>query len=298
MMNRLAPVLLLAASLTGQVTPIPYFAGTYTEEFDQLALQGPCSPRVFGNRGDFCTPGFNGVMVTYGWLVYVGYALYPANASNGFAGVTQGHGWFTFDEPVQRFGALFGTVGYLAGGTAKLYDANHVLIATEALTAPRGSWAWNGWDVGHGGTKIKFVELTANDPYNGGALICVENAQIDPSLGTITTTPMACGALPITATGLPVIGDTVTVSLGASSAFQGFVVGTPMTPQPIAACPSCQIGVQGFVQAGSQLILDVPNNPAFLDLSLAAQGFRFTGGPCLGFVAASDRVEVWVGLGQ
>jgi hypothetical protein len=49
--------------------------------------------------------------------------------------------------------------------------------------------------------------------------------------------------------------------------------------------------------AGRTLVLGVPNDPAFLDMSIGVQGFRFSGGPCLGMVSISDRVEIWIGIG-
>lgn len=287
--------LFLTAALTAQLTPTGPFTGFYQEGFETQSYTSCVPARVFQNHGDFCTPGHSGVLVTYGWLLYVGYAEYPRNGSNSFAGTTLGHGWFTFDAPVQRFGAYFGTVGYLAGGIANFYDANHVLIGTMPITAPRGGWAWNGWDVGHGGAKIQQIEVIANDPYNGGALICIDDAEVDVSVGSITTTTLGCGTLPITAGGLPVPGDTISLSLPTSTAFQGFVIGQPIAPQPIAACPGCQVGVSGFTAASRSLSIDVPNSPTFLDFSFAAQGFRFAGGTCLGFASVSDRVEVWIG---
>lgn len=296
-LRTLAPAALTGA-LAAQLTPVGPFAATFVEEFETQSYSQCVPGRVFDDRGDFCTPGHNGVLVTFGWYLYYGYAMYPRNQSNSFAGTTLGHGWFTFDTPVQRFGAWFGTVGYLAGGVARFYDENHALIGSQPLAAPRGNWAWNGWDVGHGGAKIKQVELIGNDPYNGGALICVEDAQIDVSVGSITSRPLGCGGLPITATGIPVIGDTVTFALPASAAFQGFVVGSPIPAQPLAPCPGCQLGVQGVTLAGTSFVLDVPNDPAFLDLPVSAQGFRCGGGPCLGLLSLSDAVDVWIGLGN
>lgn len=289
--------LALATPLAAQLTPIAPFTGQRQEGFETQSYSACVPGRVFQNTADFCTPGYSGVLVTYGWLLYVGYAVYPRNNSNSFAGTSLGNGVFTFDTPVQRFGAYLGTVGYLAGGTARFFDATNTLIGTQSLTAPRGGWAWNGWDVGHGGTKIKRVELIANDPYNGGALICVEDAEIDLSLGTITTTPMGCGALPIAATGLPVIGDTVTFSLGSGpAAASGFLLGTPTPPVALPICPGCTVGVNGFLVTGNSFVLDIPNDPALLDVAVSAQGFRWNGGPCLGGFSVSARADVWIGL--
>ena len=43
-------------------------------------------------------------------------------------------------------------------------------------------------------------------------------------------------------------------------------------------------------------MLDIPSDPALLDLVIAAQGSRWNGGPCLGGFSVSNRVEIWIGL--
>ena len=292
------PALFLATVATAQLQPVGPFTGTLHEEFETESYSSCVPGRVFRNHADLCTPGYSGLIVTYGWYLYYGYAMYPRGDSHSFAGTTRGHANLVFDTPVQRFGAYFGTVGYLAGGVAWFFDDQDRLLTTLPISAPRGGWAWNGWDAGHGGTKIKRVEMIANDPYNGGALLCMEDAEMDIAVGTITRRPIGCGTLTVAATGLPVIGETITFTLAGPPAPRGFVVGTPIAALPIPACPTCRLGVDGFVLAGSRFVLDIPNNPVFLDANVGAQGFALTSGPCLGSVAISDAIDVWVGLGN
>lgn len=297
MLRFVAPLLLgLAGTLPAQLTPIAPFTGQFSEGFEPGGAGG--LGRVFANTGSIDTVNpAGGLMTFYGWLVYVGYTIYPMGGSNLFAGNLHGHVMITFDQPVQRFGGYFGTVGYLAGGHAILRDANGAILGTPTLLCPRGGWAWDGWDVGHGHPKIKTIELWCNDPYNSGGLTCLENLEADLALGSITTTPMGCGSLTLSVSGLPELGETLTLSLGSSAvAASGFLLGTPTTPTALPFCPGCTVGVNGFLLTGNSYTLDVPNSPAVLDVVIAAQGFRWNSGPCLGGFSVSNYAEIWIGL--
>lgn len=287
--------LMLAGAASAQIVNTPAFSGLYNEEFDGSLPGG----RTLQNTATIAASPGGQMMLTYGWLVYVGYTVYPMGQSNSFLGTVVGHAILTFDTPVQRAGAYFAAVGYVSGGYANIYDEAGGLIATKPLAAPRGGpWVWDGWDAGVMGPKIKRIELFANDPYNGGALLCVENLQADISLGTIETRTTGCGGLGISASGLPVIGDTVTVNTTGATGFRGYVIGQP-TSTPITGCPGCLIGVSGVSLIGtSQYLLDIPNNPAFLDLTVSVQGFSFGTGPCLNMLKVSDTIDIRIGEGN
>ncbi|MFO1076115.1 MAG: hypothetical protein U1E73_00150 [Planctomycetota bacterium] len=281
----------LLGSATAQLVDTPAFSGLYYEEFDSSLPNN----RTLQNTASIVPSPGGQFLLTYGWLVYVGYAVYPLGQSNSFLGTSVGHAVLTFDTPVQRVGAWFATVGYLPGGYANLYDDGNNLLATKPLAAPRGGpWMWDGWDAGPHGPKIKRVELFANDPYNNGALLCIENLQADIHLGTITSRATGCGGLGIAASGLPVIGDTVTFTMTGASGFSGYAVGFPAST-PINGCPSCTLGVNGTTVIGSQYLLDIPHSTAWLDLTVAVQGFSLAGGPCLSVLKVSDSVDVRIG---
>jgi hypothetical protein len=210
-----------SAFATAQISTTGTFTGTVTEEFETQSMSNSCVPgRVFLAQADLCTPAVNGCMITYGWLLYVGYAMYPHNQSNSFFGTTLGHAMLTFDTPAQRFGGFFGTVGYLAGGVATFYDSADNVLATLPITAPRGNWAWNGWDAG-AGAKIKRVEMVANDPYNGGALLCIDDAEYDP-YGAVAYFGSGCsgslGTPSLRATGPFGIGETLAFAVTNTAA--------------------------------------------------------------------------------
>ncbi len=173
--------LLLSLSASAQLTTTGPFTGTYHEEFETI-LQYPwpqCLPnRIFSNHGDACTPLGGYCVETFGWLLYC--SIYPHNNSNGLFGSAQGPVEFTLDVPAQRIGGYFGTNGYLPGGHADFYDANDNLLGTLPITAPACSWAWNGWDAGSG-APIRRIVVYANDPYNQGALMQMDDFEMDPA---------------------------------------------------------------------------------------------------------------------
>jgi len=287
----LLATLLISGAAAAQLTTTPPFTGIYSEGFEN-PLPGN---RILQNHASITPSPGGSMMVTYGWLLYVGYAVYPRGQSNSFLGTVTGHAVLTFDNPVQRFGAFFATVGYLAGGSARLYDDAHNLIDTMPLAAPRGSpWVWDGWDAGRHGPKIKSIEFVANDPYNGGALLCLEDAEVDVWLGEITTRPTGCGGLGIQVNGLPVVGDTLHLALTGGSAFLAFLIGS-QTSQPIGPCPGCTLGASGVLVAGASYALDIPNRTSLLDLQFAVQGLGLGAGPCLNAALFSDTLDVRVG---
>lgn len=280
----------LAVPAAAQLTSIPHFDGAHIEEFDGSIPGG----RILGNTATIAPSPGGQMMITYGWLVYVGYTVYPIAQSNSFLGTVVGHAVLTFDDPVQRVGAYFAAVGYVAGGYALIYDEFDNLIANEPLAAPRGGpWTWDGWDVGSG-PKIKRIELFANDPYNNGALLCVENVETDIWLGQTTTRPTGCSSVGIAVAGLPVIGDTLTFTTPGYTGFAAFGVGTPANVA-LPQCPGCILGVDSVAIVGRPYLLDIPHSNSLLDVQVSVQAFGI-GGTCLGFLELSDTIDVRVGI--
>jgi len=176
-----------AAPASAQLTTTGTFTGVYHEEFEQqLSYPWPqCLPnRIFSNHGDACTPLGGYCVETFGWLLYC--SIYPHNGSNGLFGSAQGPVEFTLDVPAQRVGGYFGTNGYLPGGWVDFYDASNNLLGTQLITAPACAWAWNGWDAGTGAPIARFV-VWANDPYNGGALMQMDDFEMDPAVSPMTS---------------------------------------------------------------------------------------------------------------
>jgi hypothetical protein len=178
----LLAALFFAAPASAQLTTIGPFTGMYHEEFEAtLSYPWPqCLPnRIFSNHGDACTPLGGYCVEVQGWLLYC--AIYAHNGSNGLFGSAQGPVEFTLDVPALRIGGYFGTNGYLPGGWVDFYDASNNLLGTRNITAPACAWAWNGWDAGTGPGIKRFV-VYANDPYNQGALMQMDDFQMDPAV--------------------------------------------------------------------------------------------------------------------
>lgn len=99
-----------------------------------------------------------------------------------------------------------------------------------------------------------------------------------------------CGNLSIQVTGSPVIGQTVTVTIG-SAPFSGTILGVPgYIPLNALGC-NCVQGVDQGIYLGNPLNWTVPNNPVYVGITLAVQGWSITGSQCLGFVDLSDTVD-------
>jgi hypothetical protein len=133
---------------------------------------------------------------------------------------------------------------------------------------------------------ISFTELTTNtfrlEAFGGYA----------GNTNFFSTRPSQCGTLPITASGSPVIGQTVTVTVGGGG-FSGTLLGFPNHVPFNAGC-NCWIGVDPSVTMGNPLVWTVPNNPAYVGLALAVQGWSFSGSQCLGTIDISDTVDFTV----
>jgi hypothetical protein len=118
--------------------------------------------------------------------------------------------------------------------------------------------------------------------------------------GGSTTRATGCGSLTITAYGLPWIDQLVAFQLNSGTAFAGFIVGAPATT-PLAACPSCTLGVNGGTNpgvqlaGGKQLTLHVPLDVTLVGVVFAVQGFMFAPGqPCLSQLGLSDTVDLQI----
>ena len=101
--------------------------------------------------------------------------------------------------------------------------------------------------------------------------------------------PSQCGNLPISASGSSAIGQTVTVTVGGSG-FRGTLLGFPAHVPFNAGC-SCWFGVDPSITYGNPFVWTVPNNPAYVGLPLAVQGWSFSGSQCLGMIDLSDTVD-------
>jgi hypothetical protein len=105
-----------------------------------------------------------------------------------------------------------------------------------------------------------------------------------------TTRPSQCGSLGISASGSPVLGQTLTVT-AANGPLSGTVVGVPgFIPLNVLGC-NCWQGVDQFIYFGNPFVWTVPTNTAYVGIPLSVQGWTIAGTQCLGFVDLSDTVD-------
>lgn len=104
-----------------------------------------------------------------------------------------------------------------------------------------------------------------------------------------TVRPSQCGNLPITPSGSPALGQTVTITVGGSG-FRGTLFGFPAYVPFNAGC-SCWFGVDPSITYPNPMVWTVPVDPVYVGLPLAVQGWSFSGSQCLGTVDLSDTVD-------
>ncbi|MCA8953736.1 MAG: hypothetical protein KDE27_29765, partial [Planctomycetes bacterium] len=109
--------------------------------------------------------------------------------------------------------------------------------------------------------------------------------------GGYASTAAGCGNVTVTPSGPPILGQTVDFTVSGNHPISGFVFGVPMTPTPIAPCPSCTLAVSGSSVVANPLSVTIPPDISYVGVTLAVQGFTFAGGPCFGQISASNRLE-------
>lgn len=143
------------------------FVGDYFEGFE-----GPEIPKhqflpsynVFqGNAVVNQVGAGQGLHVTTGWGFF--HTIFPHGGQYFMGGAGVNAEW-VFDVPALQFGGYFGTNANVPGATAHFYDEGGGLMGTLPVTAPLGSWAWNGWETTDPG-GIKRVQIIANNAYSG-----------------------------------------------------------------------------------------------------------------------------------
>ncbi|MCU0865364.1 MAG: hypothetical protein MUC36_16395 [Planctomycetes bacterium] len=101
---------------------------------------------------------------------------------------------------------------------------------------------------------------------------------------------LACGGLSISASGTPAIGQAIDVTVG-NGPVSTVIFGVPgYIPLNALGC-NCVLGVDQYVFFGNPMSWTVPNNPQFVGIPLAVQGFSIVGSQCLGFVDLSDSLN-------
>lgn len=111
--------------------------------------------------------------------------------------------------------------------------------------------------------------------------------------GGFSVTASACGGVTIAASGVPALGEFVSITTSGASLL---AFGTPITPGPIGGCPSaCKLGIAGatILPFGS-IGLQIPPNAGLIGQAFGFQAFSLLGGPCFGFLSSSDTIAMIV----
>lgn len=126
---------------------------------------------------------------------------------------------------------------------------------------------------------------------NPGASLWVstyDNGVVD---GGFNTRYLGCGVLGLQAQGEARLGGSFGVQLTGASGLPGLLIGLP-TSLPVPPCGNCRVGVDGWVQGGTQVQVALPLWPSLVGVTLSFQGFTFdTAGPCLSAISLSPTVD-------
>jgi hypothetical protein len=175
-----------------------------------------------------------------------------------------------------------------ATGPAPQWSAQDALSVAALTTVPEQEPAIVATRSGGGaGVRYGLAWRVA------GATYAVEARSYDGMQAGTTwvTRATGCGGLQLQTTGLPAIGQLLGFTLpNAAGALRGFLAGVPVA-WPIAGCPGCAQGCDGYVLLGPGLQLAVPPVPGLVGVTFAVQGFDFATGPCLGQFKVSDTID-------
>lgn len=149
---------------------------------------------------------------------------------------------------------------------------------------------------GHGYYSPMFAAANDYDGISGTPLSIDADALTAAPSGLFVQRTTACSTTGITWSGNAIPGGAVTVSVGASPNLRGMIVGTPVSVV-LGFCPSCTLGVDGFLWNGDSFTLFVPLSPAVVGFTFSAQGFELapSGAPCLNQISLTDTVDVTIG---
>ncbi|MEO6594902.1 MAG: hypothetical protein ABIP94_09130, partial [Planctomycetota bacterium] len=102
--------------------------------------------------------------------------------------------------------------------------------------------------------------------------------------------PTHCGNLSITPSGTPALGNPVTFNV-SNGALSGTILGFPGSIPLNALGCNCVQGVVNGLYFGNPLVWTIPQDPIYLGITLAVQGWTIGGTQCLGFVDLSDTID-------
>ena len=109
-----------------------------------------------------------------------------------------------------------------------------------------------------------------------------------------STFPTQCGTLPISSSGTPMLGQTMTVTAGNGAA-SALIAGTPSIDPllPWLGC-NCTLGVSPIGYFTNPFVWAVPRDPLLVGRYFSVQAFTILGSQCLGALDFSDTVDFMI----
>jgi hypothetical protein len=164
----------LSVNAVAQVTPIGPFTGTALEQFtNPTFLPSYQTYDIWGGFGNVRNIHPSGAL-KYEFSSERGGDLVLPRSAPTFGGQIGISEW-TFDAPLERFGAYWENNSRFNDGVATFYDVNNNLLATMPMTIPMAAqtWTWNGWQFT---TPVNRIVVTGNDTVFFGGFIWYEDA--------------------------------------------------------------------------------------------------------------------------
>lgn len=146
----------------------------------------------------------------------------------------------------------------------------------------------------YGLPEREFNTVNDRDGISGGGF-AIDAYRFDVApFGLSNVRATGCGSLSISWTGSAIPGGTFAFHLSSPLPITGFLVGTPISA-PIAPCPGCVLGVDGFLVTGLNYTVHVPTLPPFVGTDVSAQGFALDPSGCVGLFQLSDTIDITIG---
>ena len=208
-----------APAAHADITPIPPFAGTFSDDFGSYPFSAHATLDIMGGFATITRLNPAG-SIKIEFSSQLGDDLVQHRSPDRMMGQLSTLEW-VFDEPVSHFGGWWENNSRFDDAVVEFYDAGGSLIGTLNATVPQDAqaWTWNGWqsDVG-----IKRIVTIGNDVEFLNGFIWYEDVQ------AIAAVPEPAGLAAVGALGLILLRRrrTVRTLSGRSASLRGHLFRT------------------------------------------------------------------------
>lgn len=167
-------LLLVVSNARADITPIPPFAGTYSDDFGSYPFSAHATLDIMGGFATITRLNPAG-SIKIEFSSQLGSDLVNHRSPDRMMGQLSVLEW-VFDQPISHFGGWWENNSRFDDAVVDFYDTNDSLLASLNASVPRTAqaWTWNGWqsDVG-----IKKIIVTGNDTEFLSGFIWYEDVQ-------------------------------------------------------------------------------------------------------------------------